>query len=444
MKKLLLSLLHIVVIGSVQAQTIETFAGNGTNGSTGDGGTAKLAALGMPYGVAKDKDGNVYISDYGYWVIRKVTPLGIISTIAGTPGVGGPEGDGGPASAGKLFRPLGIAVDSAYNIFICDHGHNKIRKINKGGIITTVAGTGSAGFNNDGILATSATINNPADVAVDIVGNIYIADQANYRVRKVSTSGIISTIAGTGVSGFSGDGGPATNAQISNPYSVDVDTKGNVYIADYSNFRIRKIDTAGIITTIAGTGASGFSGDGGLATIAQMSQPSSVSVDSKGNVFFSDMNNQRVRKIDALGIITTVAGNGNPFNTGDGGSALLAGLNNPAGIHVDSAGVIYVGLSGYKVRAICPSLCPFNIGVNDVQTQDGFNFFPNPTRRVITLISTSRNESIEVYNSVGQKIYSSEKVNYEMEIDLSNQPEGIYFLRVNSENGTVVKKIIKE
>jgi len=441
MNKFLLSLICLFFIESVQSQTIDLLAGTGILAYSGDGGSAKAAQLCTPVGVAVDKFGNTYISDYGCWMIRKVNPLGIITTIAGAYMVASPEGDGGPATASRLYRPAGIAVDTAANIYVCDHGHNKIRKISNSGIITTVAGTGSAGYNSDGILAINANLNNPLDVAVDRSGNIYIADQANCRIRKVNTNGIISTVAGNGVCGFSGDGGLATSASISNAYGVEIDCKGNILIADYSNYRIRKVDSAGIITTIAGNGVLGYSGDGGQATLAQLSQPSSVCADSKGNIFVSDMNNQRIRKINALGIITTIAGNGTATNTGDGGLAVNATVNNPTGIQADSSGVIYFGSNASKVRAICPLACPFNISIgetiNEIESQ---TLYPNPTNGQL-FYNTNQVNTIEIYNITGQKIHGD--VSNNGLIDISNLSPGMYFVRMQKDDYSFIEKIIK-
>ena len=228
-----------------------------------------------------DAAGNLFIADGSNNRIRKVDPAGTISTVAGT-GVGGGfgfSGDGGPATGAQLNAPFGVFVDAAGNLFIADVGNHRIRKVDPAGTISTVAGTGVggfSGFSGDGGPATEAQLHFPAGVFVDAAGNLFIADASNHRIRKMDPAGTISTVAGTGVEGFSGDGGPATEAQLHFPAGVFVDAAGNLFIADASNHRIRKVDPAGTISTVAGTGTAGFSGDGGPATGAQLNGPSGV------------------------------------------------------------------------------------------------------------------------------------------------------------------------
>jgi len=262
-----------------------------------------------------------------------------ISTIAGN-GVAGNKGDGGAAISAQLSFPAEVAVDAYGNKFIADTWNNKVRKVNRNGIITTFAGIGTEGYSGDGGLATLAQLNGPNSVAVDAIGNVYISDGNNFCIRKVDVNGKITTVAGSGTLGL-GDGGPATSAQLTSPNSIRVDSIGNLYIADWSDQRIRKVDIYGIINTIAGNGIAGFNGDGGLATSAQINFPACLSLDKRGNIFFSDYQNSRIRKIDKNGLISTVAGNGTFSYTGDGGLAINAGLNSPYGIATDAKGNIY-------------------------------------------------------------------------------------------------------
>jgi PKD repeat protein len=327
--------------------TITTIAGLGTLGFSGDGGQATSAQLYKPDGVAVDGQGNVYIADTFNNRVREVSG-GVITTIAGT-GTAGYSGDGGQATSAQLNSPRDVAVDSQGNVYIADYFNQRVRKVS-GGIITTIAGTGTAGYSGDGGQATSAQLNYPHSMAVDGQGNVYIADESNQRVRKVS-GGVITTVAGTGTAGFSGDGGQATSAQLNFPEGVAVDGQGNLYIADSSNERIRKV-SGGVITTVAGTGTAGFSGDGGQATSAQLSRPFHVTVDGQGNLFIGDLDNARVRKVSG-GVITTISGTGTAGFSGDGGPALSAQLNLPDGVAVDPQGNLFIADSGnHRVREV--------------------------------------------------------------------------------------------
>ena len=442
---------------------IHTLAGTGTPGYTGDGGPANRAALSSPGGVAVDGAGNVYIADTGNHVIRRVSPGGIITTVAGT-GVQGASGDGVSATAASFDSPTGLAVDGGGNLYIADTGNHAVRKMNPAGIVRTVAGIFYPAFGGDGGPALLAGLDSPGAVAVDASGNLYIADTENQRIRRVTTDGVIRTIAGNGNPGTGGDGGSATAAQLYYPQGVAVDGNSNVYIAggatvrkvtpagfiqafagdrasygfsgdggpalaalldtprglaidgdgnllvadDYNN-RVRAIDTAGIIstavgrsveglpdeasaaaayfnyptrvagdgaggyyvvdaynhrvrrisaggavTTVAGTGREGFSGDGGPANAATLSYPWGVAADSGGNLYIADTNNSRVRKVTPAGSISTVAGNGNYQFSGDGGSATAAGMN-VVDVAVDASGNLYIAdRENRRVRKVTP------------------------------------------------------------------------------------------
>ena len=337
---------------TAQAQIISTVAGNGTAAYGGDGGAATAAQLKPPVGVLLDNAGNLYIADSNNNVIRKVSPAGIISTVAGN-GASAYSGDGGAATSAGLKYPTSVALDAAGNLYIADAINNVIRKVNAAGIISTVAGNGAAAYSGDGGAATSAKLNYPNGVTVDGAGNLYISDTNNNVIRKVSPAGIISTVAGNGVAGFSGDTGSATAAQLTLPFSAALDSVGNLYIADASNNVIRKVNAAGIISTVAGNGIQGYSGDGGAATSAKLKDPTGVVLDSAGNLYIADANNSVIRKVSTAGIISTVAGNGTNGFSGDGGSATAAQLSAPYGIALDSAGNLYVAdYSNNRIRKI--------------------------------------------------------------------------------------------
>ncbi len=340
------------VIREVIAATgiIQTVAGNGTAGYTGDGSPATQAELDIPEDVFIDGSGNIFIADTVNSVIREVSAAtGIIQTVAGD-GTFGYTGDGIPATEAELAYPSGVYVNGAGNVFIADADNSRIRAVAAAtGIIQTVAGNGTAGYTGDGGLATQAEIYSPGGVFVDGSGNIFVADSFNNVIREVaSATGIIQTVAGngtgagTGTGGYSGDGGPATEAELNDPLRVLLDAAGNVVIADTDNYRVRQV-SGGTIQTVAGNGTSSYSGDGHLATEAELDVPAGISIDSLGNVFVSDSDNNVVREVVATtGLIQTVAGNGTGSFSGDGGVATSAELDTPSGVAVDSAGNVYI------------------------------------------------------------------------------------------------------
>ena len=328
--------------------TVSTYAGNGGLSRSGDGGAATSAQLNVPQGVAMDATGNLYIADTANNVVRRVDTNGVITNFAGS-GAAGSSGDGSAAASAQLNGPQGLAVDAAGNLYIADAGNHKVRKVTNG-TISTVAGSGTAGFGGDGGSATGAQLNTPFGVAVDAAGTLYIAEFGNNRVRKV-TGGTISTLAGNGISGYSGDNGPATGAMLRGPQSVAVDGGGNVYVADTGNNRVRKV-AGGTISTVAGTGAAGVNGDGGPASSAIVGNPVAIATDSAGNLYIAD-GSSRVRKIFLSGLITTIAGSGSKGYSGDGGLAASARLNGPAGWRSVPTGAVLVADSlNNAVRAL--------------------------------------------------------------------------------------------
>ncbi len=335
--------------------TITTVAGGGAGGASGDNGPAVGAQLSGPNAVAVDASGNLFIADELDNSIRRVTANGIITTVAGRFGCCGSAGDGGPATAASLVLPTGVALDGSGNFFIADSQNGIVRKVSTDGIIGTVAGIStSAPSGGDDGPALNARLSAPNAVAVDCDGNVFVADYKNNRVRKISTGGVISTVAGNGTAqSFSGDGGPATSAAIWGPAAVAVDGSGNLFISDSVNQRIRKVSTSGTITTVAGNGNSGFSGDGGPATKAALENPDGLAVDSSGDLYIADTFNGRVRKVSANGIITTVAGGGR--SCCGGGLATSAFLGAAEAIAVDGSGNLFIADSlehtVYKVDA---------------------------------------------------------------------------------------------
>ncbi len=353
--KTLLSLTALLCLCiSAHAQLITTYAGTGVLGFSGDAGPATMADFNGMLGLTSDRNGNLYIADRYNHRVRKVDLTGVITTFAGT-GSAGHSGDGGPATAAELNTPIVLAADTAGNIYVGETGYECIRKITPLGIITTIAGTAiGSGYSGDGGPATDASIGIDYGLCTDRAGNVYFSDITNHVVRKIDNAGIITTFAGNGVMGFSGDGGLATSAQLSGPNGLSSDTAGNIYIADVANNRVRVVNTSGTISTFAGT-SFGYSGDGGPATAAQFNGPSGVAADDFGNVYITDNQPKVVRKVDPTGTIWNFAGNGTPGYSGDGGPATAAQLSVlSSGVTVTAKGVVFFVDHGttQRVRAV--------------------------------------------------------------------------------------------
>lgn len=412
----------------VKAQgIITTVAGGGSSGSAGVGGPATAASISVPAGVAgnssgdifvvfnnicrkidgatgtltdvslagsvlsasgvtTDAAGNVYISDRFHDIVIKVDmSTGSCSTHCGN-GHQGSTGDGGSATGCTLLVPSGVAVDASGNTYVIDCGASKIRKVDATtGIITTFAGVGSSGFTGDGGAATAARLNRPSGIAIDAAGNVFISDEGNQRIRKIDVAtGIITTVAGTGATGSTGDGGPATAAQFAGPAGLCFDVYGNLYVADKYNNKVRIIDNSGNINTYAGTGGSGFAGDGGMSNTARLCAPTSVWSDAYNNLYIGDGNNNRIRRVEAP-------------------SPLPRGLNNGN------------GLAG------------------------GINVVPNPSNGAFTLQADLNmlKKDFTICNSVGARVYSG-TFNTQLQTIVLDQPAGMYFLT----SGNTTKRLV--
>jgi hypothetical protein len=327
---------------------IFTFAGTGTAGFGGDGGPATSAALGAPTAVAWLGDGSALIADYSNHRIRRISPSGEISTVAGT-GTAGYSGDAGPATSARLNWPLDVEPTADGGFLIADLGNKRVRRVSPAGIITTVAGTGAAGTQGDGGPATSARLDAPTGVAATGDGGFLIADAGTHRVRRVSPGGTITRVAGDGTQGGAGDGWLAVAAQLNTPVGVAALPDGGFLVTEYEGQRVRRVSATGMITRVAGTGTAGFSGDGGAATAARLNKPIFVSTTSDGGFLIGDSLNGRVRKVSD-GTIATVAGGG---EAGDGGPATQARLHSPSAAVENANGALLIADSGdNRLRAV--------------------------------------------------------------------------------------------
>lgn len=335
--------------------TISTIAGTGIAGSGGDGGPGTSAQLNNPAGLFLRSNGDLYIADSQNFKIRLLSSGGTMTTVAGS-GSPGFQGDGVSATSAELNSPYAVVVDSSGNLFIADSRNHLIRKVTSG-TITTLAGTGDRGFAGDGSPATGAMLSLPTGLAIGPDGSLYIADTANSRIRRIGSDGNITTIAGNGIENYNGDGIPATDATLNRPGQIVFDSAGNLYVADTFNHRIRKIDPDGIISTVAGGGAflGGFAGDGGPASSAVLNYPRGVAVDGSGRVFIADSLNNRIRMVTEDGNIHTIAGDGRYFDSGDDGPALKAQMRFPRQLAVTPEGkVIVADTDSSRIRLLTP------------------------------------------------------------------------------------------
>ena len=438
MKNLFLIFFFFLLSFCAAAQVIVTAVGGGGGG---DGGPGLHSFIGQSYGVTLDDSGNLYICGEDGFRIRKVAPAygGIISTIAGT-GVFGYSGDGGPGILAQIWGVYDLAVDRHGNVYLADVGNSVIRKVTPTDTITTIAGTNVAGYNGDGIHADSALLNGPEGIAVDTLGNIYIADLDNFRIRKIDTGGIINTVVGTGIDGFTADGARADTAKIRHSWFVRVDKKGNVYFID-SNL-IRKIDATGIITTIAGNGITGYSGESVTATSAAI-EPAAFALDTAGNIYIADGLDSRVREVVG-GMIYTIAGTGINGYSGDYGPPLLAKMHYPAGVAINAAGEVFISDNSNQVVRLITKDPLLNL-TNTVPQFESLAVFPNPCSDHCALqINSSYDEptDIAVSDVTGREVCISHAyTNQSFEIRPVWSP-GVYIVIATTAHLRIVQRII--
>jgi hypothetical protein len=450
-KSYILFVLAIAWCGIMYAQSgiINTIAGNGVPGYGGDNGAATAAQIDTANNVAVDDSMNIYIADSYNNRIRKVyAATGKIVTICGTGAAG--YTDSGQAIYAGIWYPMGIKVDTAHNVYFGDANNDVVRKITGAtNIITTIAGNGNTGYTGDDSLAINATFSWIAGIALDDTGNVYIADQVNNVIRKIRVStGIITTVAGngynygTGKGGYSGDGGPATAAELNNPTGVAIDGLGNMYIADYQNNVVRKVSSNGIMSTYCGNGSAGYNGDDLPKDVIALDSLTGICTDNANNVYIADANNSRVCMVNAMdSICYLVAGDDtNAFTYyGDGGLGIFAGLNYPSDVAVDPKGNVYIAdVDNFRIRYVTS----YALALKPIVHPGQVTLFPNPASNEITLMfpvqsAISGNTALSIMDMTGREILKSStmvKPGTQFSINVSSFSSGIYFVRLQGRN----------
>ncbi len=440
-------LLFVFVFCSVyvDAQLITTIAGKTRGGSIAEGIPATDASIGFPSYIVLDDSGNYYFGS-NLFKIRKISTYGIITTIVGN-GTSGFSGDGGQATAAEISLPGCMAFDKAGNLFIPDISNNRIRRVDKvTGIITTYAGDGVAGFGGDGGQANIAHLFQPWAIAFDRKGNLFFADAGNYRIRKIDTNGIITTVAGMGASGTSGDGGPATSAQLAGLERVFIDKFDNLYVAQTN--AVRKINLAtGIITRAAGSGLGGYSGDGGPATAASLLAAVDVIADNSGNFYISEEYNNTIRKVNTSNVIITIAGNNTPGYSGDGNPATSAQLNYPRGIAMDACNnLIIMDAQNHVIRKITYNLPPCTyLGEATITGEQMINIYPNPANNELNVENLKQNAAYKLYDFVGREVKSGWLSVNDNTVSIRDLTPGMYVLQLTGNEGQkTIKRFVRE
>jgi len=429
------------------AQIISTIVGNGSHNNTGDNGPATAASIAWPDACVFDANGNLYFSTVGDSKIRKISPSGIITTVAGT-SMSGYNGDEIAATTAKLSDVGGIAIDKNNNVFIADGENNRVRKIDiTSGIITTVAGTGAAGYGGDNGPATDAILKGVENICFDKSGNLYVLDYGNYRIRKINTSGIISTIAGNGTAGDDGDDGLATNATVEDMTGICTDNEGNIYFSEMG-MRIRKINaTTGIITHVGGIKNEGdyATGDGGPATAAAI-DPFYIAFDRLGNLYVSGYIYNDIRMIDKSGIIHTIAGTGINGFSGDNGLATKAKLSSPNGVAFDSCDNLYFSDKGnIRIRKITFNPFCWELDSKNIAQNTNINIYPNPTYNLLNIDNLKTNSTYRLISMVGATMQQGTLNKGSNNISLQAIPTGLYLLEIIDEEGKrSISKVVKE
>jgi trimeric autotransporter adhesin len=423
---------------------ITLLGGNGITQYIGDGYPATNYSFALPEGLCKDKAGNLLIADFANSRIRLLIANDTLKTLYGN-GTAGYFGDFGQAVFAELNTPNAVCTDTAGNVYIGDYYDAVVRKVDIAtGIITTVCGSGINGFYGDGGPATAAKMQAIGSICLDNHNNIYIPDYSNHRIRKVTAStGIISTIAGNGMNGYTGDSSAATAAELSYPSSVCADAAGNIYFTEHGNHTVRRIDAqTGIITTVAGRGTYGYSGDNGAATAAYLNLPVCVFADNKGIIYIADAGNNVIRDIDTAGIIHTIAGSGGYGFAGSGGHPLDVRFHAPSAVFADDSGTLYIADGGNS--AVWSIRKPTN-AVSEL-TVKTVSIYPNPSAGMLHVNIEKWNAfcNLELYDATGKLLLSENTNQADTDLDISTLPTGIYILKIATVNTVRTFKIIRQ
>ena len=416
-------LLSFFFFVNAKAQYVSTFAGS-TQGFVN--GTATTAKFNWPMGIAIDTEGTIFVVDSANYVIRKITSAGVVSTFAGS-GIGGFAD--GIASVAQFNGIDGLAVDTAGNVYVADTNNHRIRKISAAGVVSTLAGSTQGYANGTG---TAARFNNPSGVAVDAAGNVFVTDTFNYRIRKITPAGVVSTLAGSGIAGFAN--GSGTAAQFNKTYGIAVNDTGSIFVADALNHRVRKITASGVVTTFAGSVYGYANGNG---TAAKFSYPYGITVDATDNVYVTDAEDNRIRKITIAGMVSTLAGSGiGGFADGIGTTAQFI---NPCGVTVDAVGSVFISdATNHRIRKITNSLSTADYNQNQVL------IYPNPVSSIINIDLGDSIASKVILFDMNGRVMQTENIVNSSGIEISNLANGMYLMQITTDKGVVSKKIVKK
>ncbi len=441
----LIFILFIFIFIDCHGQTISSFAGNGAANNLGDGGLATAAGLDYPCLGVFDKIGNYYFTTGVIGnTVRKISPSGVICTVAGTGSLGF-NGDNIQATTAKLWDPCAVAVDSMGNIYVADRENQRIRKIDfLSGLITTIAGTGVEASSGDHGLATAASIMDPNDICFDKFSNLYFSENGDGKVRKIDGVGIITTVAGTGLPGHSSGGGLADTTPLGAVGGICFDDTGNLYIADWYS-RVYKVDTFGFITTIVGNGVSGSSGDDSLA-INCKTVPAFIALDKFGNLYISEYDYNKVRMVNNAGIIKTIVGTGISGYNGDNILANSALLNAPAGLNIDSCGNLFIADSrNFRIRKVSYPNCDYMTTQSIENQHNRISLYPNPATSKLYIDGANGGEQWVLFNITGIIEQSGKLQEGHNEIPIKQLPPGLKILEILTGHGQkTIKKFLKD